>query len=144
MVGYGLKRVGDTLQYTFRLRRREDQIGLERALTHPTADEYDDWMDYRKTQKERKVVMTTVGADRRPLPRTNKEMDGTSEDHSMEDEDDWVTSDGESEHSMGVNNDEGLAYGTGNSNGGSSCHTSDSIEISESSVEFEPDDEGST
>lgn len=101
-----MKRVGETLYYTFRLRRREDQTGIEKALTHPTADEYDDWVDYRRTQEEKKAAEKAT-VDRLTILQAIKEMDGTSEDHDVVDEDDWMTLEGESEHSMEVNSTEG-------------------------------------
>ena len=32
------------------MERYHDQAGLDRALCHPTADEMDDWRDYKQTR----------------------------------------------------------------------------------------------
>ena len=53
--GYGVKlKVNilgeDEWQYSFVLERYHDQAGLDRALWHPTADEMDDWRDYKQTR----------------------------------------------------------------------------------------------
>ncbi|MCJ1378322.1 hypothetical protein MMC17_001419 [Xylographa soralifera] len=53
--GYGVKLIVNILgedewQYTFVLERYRDQAGLDRALCHPTADEMDDWRDYKQTR----------------------------------------------------------------------------------------------
>ncbi|MCJ1387372.1 hypothetical protein MMC18_000215 [Xylographa bjoerkii] len=53
--GYGVKLtvniVGeDEWQYSFVLKRYRDQAGLDKALCHPTADEMDDWKDYKQTR----------------------------------------------------------------------------------------------
>ncbi|KAI9789573.1 MAG: hypothetical protein M1816_005980 [Peltula sp. TS41687] len=85
VAGHGLKRVGETLYYTFRLKRQEDQAGIERALTHPTADEYDDWVDFRKIQEEKKAVEKAT-VDRLTILQAIKEMDGTFEVYDVEDE----------------------------------------------------------
>ncbi|MCJ1434142.1 hypothetical protein MMC27_003508 [Xylographa pallens] len=53
--GYGVKLMVNILgedewQYSFVLERYHDQAGLDRALCHPTADEMDDWRDYKQTR----------------------------------------------------------------------------------------------
>ncbi|MCJ1397322.1 hypothetical protein MMC11_000514 [Xylographa trunciseda] len=72
--GYGVKLkvnvVGeDEWQYTFVLERYRDQVGLDRAICHPTADEMDDWRDYKQTRDS----ISDDSDDKRPP--TNQEGD---------------------------------------------------------------------
>jgi len=39
---------GDQWQYTFTFERHDAQPGFDKALCHPTADEMDDWNDYKR------------------------------------------------------------------------------------------------
>ena len=55
--GYGVKLVthaseGDEWQYTFTFERHDAQPGFDKALDHPTADQMDDWNDYKRTKHE--------------------------------------------------------------------------------------------
>lgn len=55
VVSYGVKleqdRDGnDEWKYSFELRREPDQASIKDALSHPTADEIDDWEDYRRAK----------------------------------------------------------------------------------------------
>ena len=40
--------------FTFRLRRLDNQAGIDRALLHPTSDELDDWEDYQHAKHEQR------------------------------------------------------------------------------------------
>lgn len=46
----------DQWAYTFQLARQVDppQASIDKALKHPTADEMDDWKDYRKEKAKEK------------------------------------------------------------------------------------------
>lgn len=54
--GYGVKLVtsaseGDDWQYNFTLERHDGQPGLEKVACHPSADEMDDWNDYKRMKR---------------------------------------------------------------------------------------------
>ena len=40
----------DEWLYTFTLERQDGQAPMDKALCHPTADEMDDWNDYKKVR----------------------------------------------------------------------------------------------
>ncbi len=69
VIGYGVKL--NTIQkdewvYTFRLRREDGQPSLEKALRHPTAEEYSGWKAYKKDKEgreEARVSPTTPLAE---------------------------------------------------------------------------------
>ena len=60
VIGYGVKLAAvegkDRWTFTFRLARQVDppQDSLDKALKHPTADEMDDWKDYRREKAKEK------------------------------------------------------------------------------------------
>jgi hypothetical protein len=50
----------DDWQYTFTFSRHPDQAEAERALCHPTADELDDFNDYKKMKADWKDAAPTT------------------------------------------------------------------------------------
>ncbi|KAI9887089.1 MAG: hypothetical protein M1823_001079 [Watsoniomyces obsoletus] len=100
VVGVGIKTVGNSSYFTFELKRALHQADLDLALNHPTADEYDDWIDYLKIQEERRAV-EKAKVEEVTLLQVINEMDG-SQDRPVdrhgrviakEDEDDCVADD---------------------------------------------------
>ena len=41
----------DEWLYTFTLERQDGQASMDKALSHPTADEMDDWNDYKDVRR---------------------------------------------------------------------------------------------
>ena len=55
--GYGVKLTvndfgEDEWHYNFLFERHRDQAGIDKALCHPTAEEMDDWKNYKKISNE--------------------------------------------------------------------------------------------
>lgn len=88
VVRFGFK-TEDVLYYTFTLKRLDDQPGIERALLHPTADEYDDWTEYKRLRAQKKA---SEGPDNDiSLLQAIREMDGTHDGKSdATDDGEWV------------------------------------------------------
>ncbi len=78
IVGVGIKTVGNSSCFTFELKRSLNQAPLDLALSHPTADEHDDWVDYRKVQEENKAVEKAKG-EQVTLLQVINEMDGSQD-----------------------------------------------------------------
>ena len=82
VVGHGFKTVGNNTYFTFELKRAANQTDLEKALVHPTADEYDDWMDYNRTREDQRAVKRAE-VDHITLLRAINEMDGSQDTYSQ-------------------------------------------------------------
>ena len=78
VVGHGFKTVRNSTCFTFELKRAANQPDLEKALVHPTADEYDDWMDYNRTRDEQRAA-ERAEVDHITLLRAINEMDGSQD-----------------------------------------------------------------
>lgn len=106
----------ETSFFTFRLRRRPDQPGIDRALIHPTPDEWDDWVDCREIQDEKKNAVAAKAArlDHLTLIRVIHEMDGTHEEPILDDddEDDWITAGEDHEDSTDERSSQVIIMGT--------------------------------
>ncbi|KAI9823387.1 MAG: hypothetical protein M1826_007743 [Phylliscum demangeonii] len=97
VVGHGLKREEETVHYTFRLRREGNQVQMEKALAHPTAEEYDDWLDYRTCQDDqRQRAAARAETERLIHLHSISEMDGVNDcrmslDEMEDDDREWST-----------------------------------------------------
>lgn len=114
VIGYGQKRVGKTSHHTFELRRNRNQADIKKALAHPTADEYDDWIDFVQIQEERKAAEKAKVEQITFLEAIN-EMDGSfDEHHPRGNERIWRARDEEEDrYAAGDEEDEGLGLSTG-------------------------------
>lgn len=106
-----MKRIGKTSHYSFELRRNGNQADIKKALAHPTADEYDDWIDYTQIQEERKAAEKAKVEHITFLQAIN-EMDGSFDDYYNRHNERLLRARDEEEEDAEDDEDEGLGLST--------------------------------